>query len=259
MNIIRITAFKTNYIWMIYNNTNDCIIIDPGETTTVLNILNRLRLSPKAILLTHNHYDHVAGVYVLIKIFPKITVYGPEETKNQGTNVVVSEGDNFTILNQKITVFNFPGHTNNHIGFYYDSKLFCGDTIFSAGCGKIQNGLTQQMYKSFLKIKQFPDNTLIYSGHEYTLSNINFISSILPNNSAIINYKNHVINLIKSKKSTVPTTLELELSINPFLRCDHLDVKQALHFFPKIGKEWQIFSELRKRKDTFENDIKKSN
>lgn len=253
MHIISVPAFTTNYIWIIYNDMNECIIVDPGESEKVLKILKRLKLSLQAILLTHNHYDHIAGVHILVQHFPRVLIYGPTETKHQCSNLIVSEGDEFTLLNKKITVFNFPGHTENHIGFYYDSHLFCGDTVFSAGCGHIQTGLTQKMYTSFLKIKDFPESTLIYSGHEYTLSNINFVSSILPKNKHVINYRTQVINALKFKKLTIPTTLKLELKINPFFRCNSIDVQQALCLSYQNEETWKIFHELRKRKNEFNN------
>lgn len=254
MNIIRIPAFEDNYIWLIYNKINECIVVDPGESTKILKILKKLRLSLKAILLTHNHYDHIHGIKVLKQYFPDIEIYGSIETKNKGATRIVTEKDEFIVLNKKIKVFNFPGHTENHIGFYFNSMLFCGDTVFSAGCGKIQTGLAQKMYESFLKIKNLPKDTLIYSGHEYTLSNINFVMSILPKNKIITEYQNQVINLRKLGKSTVPTTLQLELKINPFFRCDNIDIKKALCFFPTIKEEWKIFYKLRKKKDKFNDN-----
>lgn len=251
MNIIEIKAFETNYIWLMHNNYNECVVVDPGDAKKVLQVLKRSRFSLKAILLTHNHYDHINGVHTLNQYFPTIKIYGPIETKNQGANIIVSEGDNFILLNKNVTVLNLPGHTTDHIGYYCDSKLFCGDTVFSAGCGNVQQGLIKKMYESFLKIKQFPHNTLIYSGHEYTVSNVNFVISILPNNQNIINYQNQVLKLRKTKKPTIPTTLQLELKINPFLRCDCIDIKKALNFFPNPEEEWKIFHKLRKKKDEF--------
>lgn len=255
MNVIKVSSFTNNYIWIVYDNSNNCIIIDPGETIALLQILKKLQLVVTAILLTHNHYDHINGVHILVQNFPKAIIYGPTVLKNQSTSVSVSEGDNFFLLNKKMQVFNFPGHTKNHIGFYFNSiLLFCGDTVFSAGCGKIQKGLAQQMYKSFLKIKNFPDNTLIYSGHEYTLSNINFVSSILPNNRAVSNYRDKVINLRNLGQSTIPTNLKLELQINPFFNCNNVEIKKALCCFPKKAEEeWKVFQKLRKKKDEFNN------
>lgn len=255
MNIIQIKALKTNYIWMIYNNNNECIIIDPGESTVIFKVLKTLQFSLKAILLTHNHYDHVAGVKKLIQCFPNIEIYGSKETENEGTNQIVKEGDNFVLLNNiKITILHLPGHTEQHIGFYFNSKLFCGDTVFSAGCGKVQTGLIKSMYHSFLKIKNLPKDTLIYSGHEYTLSNINFVRSILPKNQTIINYQKKIIKLRKYGKSTIPTELNLELKINPFFRCADFEIQKSLNLFPEKKNEWKIFSQLRKQKDIFNKE-----
>lgn len=248
---IGITSLQTNYIWIILNHINECIVVDPGEGVKILKILKQYQLILKAIFLTHNHRDHTDGIHILIQYFPKVTIYGPVETINQGTNVIVSEGNTFTILNKKFSVFNFPGHTEDHIGFYYDSYLFCGDTIFSAGCGTVKPKLIKNMYKSLLKIQSFPDNTLIYCGHEYTLSNINFAISILPKNKVFINYRNHVIKLLHDKKPTIPTTLNLEKTVNLFLLCNNKYVQQSLQLFPKTGEEWLVFKELRRRKDLF--------
>lgn len=252
MNIIGIKSLQTNYIWMILSHTNECIVIDPGEGMTILKILKKHQLTLKTILLTHNHHDHTNGVKILEHHFPKIAIYGPSETKNKITNtIIVSEGDNFTLFRKKIKVFNFPGHTKNHIGFYYHFCLFCGDTVFSAGCGTVTPGLMQNMYESLLKIQNFPNNTLIYCGHEYTLSNINFAISILPKNKIFINYRNQVIKLLKNKKPTIPTILNLELQVNPFFLCNRIDIQKSIQFFPKTGEEWKVFSELRKRKNAF--------
>lgn len=251
MHILGVTSLQTNYIWIILNYTNECIVVDPGEGIIVLKILKKYQLILKAILLTHNHNDHTAGTNILIQHFPKAIIYGPSETLNNGTNAVVSEGDNFTILGKKFSVFSFPGHTKNHIGFYHNSCLFCGDTIFSAGCGSVKPELIQNMYQSLLKIQKFPDNTSIYCGHEYTLSNINFAISILPENKIFIDYRNQVIKLLKNKKPTIPTILSLELKINPFLLCKNKNIQQSLQFFPKKEEEWLIFKELRRRKDLF--------
>lgn len=251
MNIIRIPALQTNYIWLLYNHKNECILIDPGETIRILQIFKKYNFILKAILLTHNHNDHIDGVCTLIKYYPKIIIYGPIETKNTGANILVSAGDNFTLLQKKFTVFNLPGHTPGHIGFYSVPWLFCGDTVFSAGCGKFNEECTQQMYTSFLKIRTFPRNTLIFSGHEYTLSNINFAVSILPQDKSIINYYHKIIKLRKNYQPTVPTTLNLELKINPFFRCNDTEIKKSLNCFPKIGEEWKIFYKLRYKKNLF--------
>lgn len=251
MNIIRIPSLQTNYIWILYNNNNECIIIDPGESIKILKILKKFKYILRAILLTHNHHDHVNGVDTLIQHYPKTIIYGPEETKHKGTNILVVNGHNFTLLQKKFTVLSLPGHTLGHIGFYSAPWLFCGDTIFSAGCGKFEKKYAKNMYTSFLKISTLPRNTLIFSGHEYTLSNTKFAVSILPQDASIINYHHKTIELRKNNQPTVPTTLDLELKINIFFRCNHIDIRKSLNFFPKIEEKWKMFYELRRRKDLF--------
>lgn len=253
MNIIRIKSLKTNYIWIIYNNKNDCIIIDPGEYIKILKIIKKLRLTIKSILITHNHSDHTNGILMLLRYFPKIEVYGPLKSQYKNIKItIVGEGDNLILLNKKIQILDLPGHTAYHIGFYCNPYLFCGDTVFSAGCGKVQIGYMQDMYKSILKIKKLPHNTLICCGHEYTLSNINFAASILSHNKLIINYYHRIINYIAQNKPIPITRLSLELKINPFFRCDHIDTKQELQILPSLFEdEWKIFKRLRERKDIF--------
>ncbi|URJ30955.1 hydroxyacylglutathione hydrolase [Blochmannia endosymbiont of Camponotus sp.] len=251
MNIIRVSALNTNYIWILYNYSNECIVIDPGEAVAVLKILKRFQLVLRAILLTHNHPDHVNGVSALMQYFPKTIIYGPLETKNNSVHFLVSEGDDFLLLQKKFRVFHFPGHTLGHIGFYSAPWLFCGDTVFSAGCGMFCAELAQKMYESFVKIRHFPCNTLIFSGHEYTLLNVNFAISMLPHDQFIINYRNRVIKLRENNKATVPTTIDLELKVNPFFRCNNIDVKRSLNLSSDIKEKWQVFYELRKKKDLF--------
>lgn len=252
MNIIRIPTLQTNYVWLLHNQHHECIIIDPGETDQIFQILKKFKFNVKAILLTHNHNDHTGGVYTLIKYYPKTIVYGPKETVNPIFNVVVvSEGDNFILLHKKFVTLSLPGHTPGHIGFYSIPWLFCGDTVFSAGCGTFSKTSAYNMYASFLKIRTLPNNTLIFSGHEYTLSNINFAISILPKDISIINYYYKIIKLRKNNHPTIPTTLKLESKINIFFRFNHIDIKNSLNFFPNIEEEWKIFYELRRKKDSF--------
>lgn len=251
MNIISIAALHTNYIWVIYNSKNSCILIDPGESKKTLKILKKFKFSVQAILLTHNHNDHTNGINALIRHFPNVIIYGPAETRRNGANILVSEGDEFTLLQKKFKVLHLPGHTSGHIGFYTIPWLFCGDTVFSAGCGTFNKKYAKKMHASFVKISKLPKNTLIFSGHEYTLSNINFIMSILPKKQCIINYYQKIILLRKNNQPTIPTTLNLELKINPFFQCNHIDIKKSLHCFPRIQEEWKIFSQLRIKKDLF--------
>ncbi|UDG80221.1 hydroxyacylglutathione hydrolase [Candidatus Steffania adelgidicola] len=250
MNLISIPALSDNYIWFLCNDDNRCLIVDPGEAKPVLEALTARQLSPVAILLTHNHQDHVEGIPELLKHF-LLPVYGPEETHSKGATWIVSEGDSLTLLNHSFTVIALPGHTPGHIGFYSKPWLFCGDTVFSSGCGRFCRSMSKSMYHSVQKINQFPSETLICPAHEYTISNLDFSSTLLPNDSVIRGYQRAMKALRFKNKPSVPTTLYMERLINPFLRCHDIKLQDKLNHYPSAGEEWRIFLEMRLLKDSF--------
>lgn len=248
MNLINIPVFLDNYVWLLYDKHKFTIIVDPGIAEPVLDIIDKNNFIPIAILLTHNHNDHVGGVKNILKYF-NIPVYGPKETEKKGTNKILYENDNFTLLHKKFYIIFLPGHTMNHIGYYCPPWLFCGDTIFSAGCGRIFEGNFKKMYESIQKIKKLPSKTIICPGHEYTLNNLNFSISILPRDNFIKKYKKKIIKIRLNNKSSLPTSLYIEKKINLFFRCNDITLKKALN--TNLNKEWLIFKLLRKRKDFF--------
>ncbi|WP_038498942.1 hydroxyacylglutathione hydrolase [Candidatus Palibaumannia cicadellinicola] len=250
MNLISISALTDNYIWILYNDHQECLVIDPGEAIPVLQTLSTNKLRLTSILLTHHHDDHVCGVPMLLQYFP-VSVYGPQETIKQGANIILKEGDNITLLDINFDILSFPGHTLGHIGYYSDPWLFCGDTIFSAGCGKIFEGTPKQMYESCQKINKLSPNTLICSGHEYTLVNLAFAASLLPDNNVINSYQLDMQQLIIQKKQIQPSTLYLERLINPFFLCHDLNLQKAINFYPKLGETWKVFSIVRQKRDQF--------
>ncbi|AKZ66011.1 hydroxyacylglutathione hydrolase [Candidatus Palibaumannia cicadellinicola] len=250
MNLIRIVALQNNYIWILYNSNRECIVIDPSEAAPVLQVLKKYQFKLTNILLTHHHHDHVNGVPILLKNF-FVPVYGPYETVGKGTNIIVTEGDSIILLEKKFNVFYFPGHTLGHIGFYSDPWLFCGDTVFSAGCGRIFEGTPKQMYDSFQKINKLPLHTIICCAHEYTLVNIAFANYLLPKDKAISSYQSHVKQLLAKNKNLSPTTLGLERIINIFFRCHDCYVQNVIKFYPLLGEEWRVFAILRKKRDQF--------
>ncbi|CUX95822.1 Hydroxyacylglutathione hydrolase [Candidatus Gullanella endobia] len=252
MYLISIPALVDNYIWILYNKNRQCLIVDPSEAAPVLKVLTDYQLTPVAILLTHHHQDHVDGVARLLQNF-QIPIYGPEETRSKGATHIVSENDSLILLNYYFSIITLPGHTLGHIGFYSAPWFFCGDTVFSAGCGRLFEGTPEQMYKSFQKINQFPSNTIICPAHEYTLSNLNFATSLLPQDSFIIAYKNKIKKLRLKNKSSLPTKLSLERKINLFFRCHDITLKNTLNLYPPPGEEWHIFSILRKKRNFFKN------
>ena len=251
MNLISIPAFQDNYIWVLADDKDRCIIVDPGEAAPVMKALEENGWQPEAILLTHHHNDHVGGVPALREKFPHLEVYGPQETQNKGTTRVVEEGQNVLILEWEFSVFATPGHTSGHICFYSFPYLFCGDTMFSGGCGRLFEGTPEQMYQSFQKINALPAETIICCAHEYTLANMKFALSILPEDPAIQDYYYKVKELRAKKLNTLPVILKNERQINLFLRTDDIDLINKINQETKLQQPEQRFAWLRSKKDNF--------
>ena len=248
-----IKAYDDNYIWLISTNEGS-IIVDPGESKKIIKSIDENKIDLKAILITHHHFDHTNGLQDLLNI-GNFDVFGPVNNIN-GINKKVIESDKFSIIGIDFEVIDLPGHTLDHIGFYSFNNgnpiLFCGDTLFAAGCGRVFEGTYEQMFEALKKISKLPKNTKVYCGHEYTLSNIKFALEVDPNNIKIKDEYMHVQELIKSDIPSLPTTIEKELEINPFLRCDNLDIKKNIIEKFNVGdSEFEIFKAIRKWKDNF--------
>ena len=248
-----IKAYDDNYIWLISTNEGS-IIVDPGESKEIIKGINENKIDLKGILITHHHFDHTNGLQDLLNI-DDFDVFGPVNNIN-GINKKVVEPDKFSIIGLDFEVIDLPGHTLDHIGFYSFNNgnpiLFCGDTLFAAGCGRVFEGTYKQMFEALKKISKLPKNTKVYCGHEYTLSNIKFALEVDPNNIIIQDEYRHVKELIKSDIPSLPTTIEKELEINPFLRCNNLDIqKNIIEKFNVGNSEFEIFTAIRKWKDNF--------
>lgn len=251
MNLTSIPAFQDNYIWSLSNEEGQCLIVDPGEAAPVLAALEKNSWQPVAILLTHHHHDHVGGVKELLKTYPDLPVYGPEETRDKGANVLVGEGDKVAILGCEFSVYHTPGHTLGHISYFSHPYLFCGDTLFSGGCGRLFEGTPRQMYESFQKLNKLPKNTLVCCAHEYTLSNMKFAHAVLPQDVEIDRYYQQIKELRAKNRVTLPVTLANERKINIFLRTQDTDLQRTLGYETSPQHEWQVFATLREKKDNF--------
>ena len=253
INIEPIEAFSDNYIWLVTTNEGS-IVIDPGESQNLLKILKENNFNLKAILITHHHFDHTNGINEILSE-KSIDVYGPNNNIDS-INIRVTNESKINLLGIEFEIIEIPGHTLDHIAYYSENNgrpiLFCGDTLFSGGCGRVFEGTFEQMHDSLSILKELPVNTKIYCGHEYTESNLKFAKSVEPLNQKIISRYNEVIELRKQGIPSLPTTLELELETNPFLRVGLKEVQQEISKkfnIPKNDKD--IFTAIRQWKDNF--------
>ena len=255
LEIIPITALKDNYIWVLKNKKNrHAVIVDPSEHEPVLKFIKTEGLIPIAILITHHHWDHVGGIAGLISEY-NLPVYAPKKEMVKGSTNLVAEGDivNLPELNLDISVLDVPGHTAGAIAYYSERMLFSGDTLFTAGCGRLFEGSPEQMYRSLSKLKKLPDDTLVYCGHEYTVSNLQFAASVEKNNKIIQKRLNTAKQSRKQNLPTVPATLKIEKQTNPFLRCEEKSVVDAasLREGKKLADSIEVFATIRRWKDSF--------
>ncbi|SFU20359.1 hydroxyacylglutathione hydrolase [Kosakonia arachidis] len=251
MNLNSIPAFQDNYIWVLSNDNGRCLVVDPGEAAPVLQTLEEKQWQPEAIFLTHHHNDHVGGVEKLRQRYPDVVVYGPAETQNKGATHIVADGQIISVLGHKFSVFATPGHTLGHICFFSLPYLFCGDTLFSGGCGRLFEGTATQMYQSFCKIDALPDETIICCAHEYTLGNMKFAISILPEDAALNEYYREVKELRAKNQKTLPVILKNERRINLFLRTEDIDLIDVINKETNLQSPEERFAWLRAKKDKF--------
>lgn len=284
LRVIRVPAFTDNYLWLFHlENDSRAYVVDPGDAQPIISALEKHQLTLAGILITHHHPDHTAGIGDLLSIFNNrtIPVYGPDGGSVPAVTHPQHDGETLTLENGlSLSIFEVPGHTLDHIAYFASGEstenqdasqsspasplhseaqthslpsLFCGDTLFAAGCGRLFEGTPAQMLNSLNKYKSLPDNTLVYCAHEYTLANLAFASAVEPENKEL----NERVLLEKAKRddnqATIPTMLGLEKATNPFLRC-HTDVIKSnaeQYAVQALADEEAVFAAVRQWKDNF--------
>lgn len=220
LNVTAVPAFADNYLWLI-DDGSSAAVVDPGDAAPILAALQRHKLSLVAILLTHHHADHVGGVPELLKNFD-VPVFGPHNPKISGITRALTEGDPVVLpaLGLELSVLEVPGHTRDHIAYLAAEQgwLFCGDTLFAGGCGRLFEGTPQQMTQSLAKLASLPDATQVFCAHEYTLSNLRFACAAEPGNAALAARLRSEQAKREQGQATVPSSIGLEKATNPFLR-----------------------------------------
>ncbi len=252
--IIPLPAFQDNYIWVITAADNPwCIVVDPGDADVVTDFLQQTNKTLAGVLITHHHADHTGGLSKLKQQWPALRIVGPadEQAKIGQLTETVHAGQqvSFTQLDWHCQVLAVPGHTAGHIAYYTDDSLFCGDTLFSGGCGRLFEGSAAQLHQSLQQLANLPSATRVYCTHEYTLANLRFALSVEPDNADLVAYQQQSLIKRQQQQPTLPSTLALEKKINPFLRCDN----KALQSKFKQNSALALFTYLRQAKDQFKS------
>jgi len=261
----QVPAFQDNYLWVIFQN-DAAWVVDPGDAAPIIQLLEQYNIQLKGILITHHHNDHIGGVKQLIDWSNQVsshnvTVIGPDHPSIAGLANIVKDGDSVELFQDiEVKVISVPGHTLTHLAYFLPiskdvliPRLYCGDTLFSSGCGRLFEGSPAQMYQSLKKIAALPDETLVCCAHEYTLSNIRFAQSIEKTNIYLNEWAEKANQLRISGEPTVPTTIGFEKKVNPFMRCDEIEIwnvaKQNSGLDIDSGDE--TLAIIRKMKDGF--------
>ncbi|MFD2367342.1 hydroxyacylglutathione hydrolase [Pseudoduganella sp. GCM10020061] len=256
--VLTIPAFHDNYLWLVHDGKN-AVAVDPGDAAAIAAALDAHSLELTAILTTHHHADHVGGVRELARQWD-VPVYAPLHDAVAGATVRLAEGDRVVLDRPAIAfrVLDVPGHTRGHIAYVRETQgahwVFCGDTLFAGGCGRLFEGTPEMMLASLGKLASLPDDTLVYCAHEYTLANLRFALAVEPGNAALQARYVQAEAMRAAGEPTVPSTVGLERATNPFLRCDSPEIRATLVREGRIGPQAgpvQVFAALREWKNTF--------
>ena len=250
LEITFIPALADNYIWLLHDG-NDAVIVDPGDASAVIWRLKAESYNLKAILVTHHHVDHQAGLPTLLENYP-VPVFGPASESITGRSRPLSGGESIELLGKTCEVIAIPGHTLGHLAYLISGALFCGDTLFTGGCGRLFEGTPAQMVDSLAKLAALPDETLIYCGHEYTEVNLRFSMAVEPGNVLTAKRSAEASFMRLRGRPTVPSTLLQEKQTNPFLRCSEPAVVAAARQRNSAANDpVSVFATLREWKNEF--------
>ncbi|CAM8994697.1 unnamed protein product [Rhodiola kirilowii] len=249
-----VPCLKDNYAYLLHDvDTGTVGIVDPSESLPVIDVLSRSDRNLTYIMNTHHHYDHTGGNLELkARYGAKVIGSGTDSDRIPGIDIALKDGDKWMFAGHEVIVLETPGHTRGHISFYFPGAgaIFTGDTLFSLSCGKLFEGTPEQMSSSLQKITSLPENTSIYCGHEYTLSNSKFALSVEPRNEKLQSYASHVAHLRKKGLPTVPSSIKLEKACNPFLRTSSSEIRRSLKI-PATASEAEALGVIRQAKDNF--------
>ncbi len=257
MDFLALPAFNDNYIWIFHDGV-EAAVVDPGDCAPVLAALDRLKLRLAAILVTHHHQDHVGGLAGLRARFD-VPVYAPALESIPGPCIAVTGGDSVLAIGSRFEVIDVPGHTRGHIAYLHrpadDTQapvLFCGDTLFSGGCGRLFEGTPQQMHDSLQRLAGLPGNTRVCCAHEYTLSNLKFAQAVEPDSAALKDYTRWCEQQRAEGLPTLPARIATERAVNPFLRCEVATVINAAKRHGSTSDDpVDVFAALRQWKNEF--------
>lgn len=253
--VLHVNAFEDNYIWVITDAARRfCALVDPGDDEPVRSALAQLELTPVAILITHHHRDHVGGIEDLLRDYD-VPVFGPARERIPALTDRLQDGNRVDLpqLGTSLTVFDVPGHTTGHIAYVGDGMVFCGDTLFSAGCGRLFEGTAAQMHASLTRLAALAESTKVYCAHEYTLDGLRFAAAVEPQNQDVHTHMHWAQEQRSRGIPTLPSTIGLERRINPFLRTAEVTVREAVSHYcgRSLHSAVETFAELRRWKDAF--------